>query len=518
MLNQTQRDMKKIIVLILLVALGFTLQAQQVPNHIRGKLIELVKKADKEKDENVIKQQLRRFVASAPNEKAKKGVLQFAKSKSKSATVQKVVDELLHSKIEQKENAISKEFLVLKNAFIINMLSNETKEGTIIIKSDKIQHIDYASLHKIPENAEVFDLKGKYIIPGLIDGHVHITHGTFDKAKHHLEEAVKNGITSVRDMGGDGRMLTLLKRNTLIGEDPGPDVFFSSIIAGPEFFVNDKRPQSVALGTKAGEVPWQKAITHNTDLRQAVAELKGLGATAIKVYMNVDKELFKKVADEAKRQEIKVWAHAVVPPTKGIDITNGGADAMSHAGDLVQYEFVEGDLKTKHSFKNRENALAYKEKLENIEWNENNPEVKRLFTAMKNNNSILDATLHVYNKPNREKDLANALKAVRIAHQMGVKIGAGSDNMITEKKAEEPILNIHGELKLLTQAGLSNFEALQAATIVNAEIIGEEKNIGTIENGKLANLVVLNANPLDNISNTTDIDFVIKRGKVIESN
>lgn len=508
--------MKKTIILILLVVVGFTLQAQQVPNHIRGKLIELVKKADNEKNEAVIKKQLSRFVASAPNEKARESALHFIKNKSKSASVQKVVDELLLLNIEQKRQSTTPKFLVLKNVAIIDMLNNQAREGTITIKGDKIHHIDYSNSNKVPANAKVIDLKGKYVIPGLIDGHVHITHGTFDKAKFHLEKALKQGITGVRDMGGDGRMLTLLKRNTLIGEDLGPDVFFSSIIAGPEFFVNDKRPQSVALGAKAGEVPWQKAITHDTDLRQAIAELKGLGATGIKVYLNVDKDLFKKVADEAKRQGIKVWAHAVVPPTKGIDITNGGAEAMSHAGDLVQYEFVEGDLKTKHYFKNRQDAMVSKEKLENIEWDENTPEVKHLFTAMKNNNSILDATLHVYNKPNRKKDLANALKVVRIAHQMGVKISAGSDNMISEKKGEDPILNIHEELQLLTQAGLSNFEALQAATIINAEIIGEEKNIGTIENGKLANLVVLNANPLEDINNTTNIDFVIKRGKVIK--
>lgn len=509
--------MKKTIVLILLVLVGFTIKSQQVPNHIKGKLIELVKKTDNEKNEVVIKKQLIGFLNSAPNEKARESALLFIKNKSKSVSVQKVVDELLRYKMEQKDQATSPKFLVLKNVAIIDMLNDKAREGVIIIKDDKIQHIEYTNLNKIPENSNIVDLKGKYVIPGLIDGHVHITHGTFDKAKLNLEKAIRQGVTGVRDMGGDGRMLILLKRNTLIGEDLGPDVFFSSIIAGPEFFVNDKRPQSVALGAKAGEVPWQKSITHDTDLRQTIAELKGLGATAIKVYMNVDKDLFRRVADEAKCQGIKVWAHAVVPPTKGIDITNGGADAMSHAGDLVQYEFVKGDLKNRHSFKNPKEAILYRNKLKSRVWNENTPEVKRLFIAMKNNNSILDATLHVYNRKNRSPiDLENAIKTVKIAHKYGVKIAAGSDNMITEKKGEEPIINIHEELKLLTQAGLSNFEALQAATIVNAEIIGEEKNIGTIENGKLANMVILNSNPLEDINNTKDIDFVIKRGKVIE--
>ncbi len=504
--------MRKIVIYIMLLMIGFTIQAQ-IPDQIKSKLTELVKKVAKESDKAVIKEQLNRFVSNAPNESSKKAALSFIKKESTSNTVKSVVDELMSSKIVTKNG----DYKFLKNVGIINMISNELKKGNILIKNDKIQAIDYTKKRKAPESAKIFDLSGKYLIPGLIDAHVHITHGTFNDAKHHLHEAVKNGVTSVRDMGGDGRMLTLLKRNTLIGENIGADVYFSTIIAGPDFFINDKRPQSVALGAKAGEVSWQRAITNDTDLKQVISEVKGIGATAIKVYMNVEKNLFKKVADEAKRQGLKVWAHAVVPPTKAIDITNGGADVMSHAGDMIQYEFIKGDLKDRYGFKNREELITYRNQLKNVQWDENTLEVKRLFSSMKNNNSILDATLHVYDNERRSPDdLKNALKAVRIASKMGVKVGAGSDNMITEEKGAPAVLNIHGEIELLTKAGLSNFEALQAATIINAEMLGEENNIGTIENGKIANLVILNANPLEDIRNTKKIDFVLKRGKIVK--
>ena len=93
---------------------------------------------------------------------------------------------------------------------------------------------------------------------------------------------------------------------------------------------------------------------------------------------------------------------------------------------------------------------------------------------------------------------------------MGAKIGAGSDSMIN---TEDNTVNIHIELELLTKVGLSNIDAIRAATIVNVEGLGEEKNIGIIEREKLANLVVLNANSLENISNIRDIKLVIKRGK-----
>ena len=79
-----------------------------------------------------------------------------------------------------------------------------------------------------------------------------------------------------------------------------------------------------------------------------------------------------------------------------------------------------------------------------------------------------------------------------------------------------PVINLHKELELLVAAGLSNIDALRAGTIINAETLGEENNIGTVEEGKLANLVILNADPLETIGNTRNIKAVIKRGKVID--
>ncbi|MDO6516665.1 amidohydrolase family protein [Zobellia uliginosa] len=410
-------------------------------------------------------------------------------------------------------------YVVLKNATLIDAVSDTGKKGSLLIKDERIEALSYDRPIAPPKGAVVYDLEGKYIIPGLIDAHVHITHGTLKEAQDQLQKALKAGITGVRDMGGDGRMLTLLQKNTKIGEDMGPDVFFSTIIAGPEFFAKDPRPQDVAKGAIAGEVPWVKAITDTTDLRQVIAEAKGLGATAIKVYLNIDKHLFKKVAAEAKRQDLKVWAHGVVPPTKPLDITNGGADVMSHVGSLIQYQMAKGPIKGRHDFESREKAAEWKAKLDAVKWDENTPEVVQLFDAMKKNQSILDATLFVYyyfkeNLKNMKEDAlrqVDAFRAVTIAYDMGVKIGAGSDHMISE----DGTLNLHTELKLLTTAGLSNIDALRAATIVNAEGLGEEKQIGTIESGKLANLVILNTDPLENIENTLDIKYVVKRGVII---
>ncbi|MCG8326904.1 MAG: amidohydrolase family protein [Chitinophagales bacterium] len=512
--------MKKLIFTLFMI-IGFSsLLSAQIPEHIKKELVGLTEKIDQLGSPVSIEKEIMGFVSNAPDEGMKKSALNFIYNKSKSVDVKAVVESLLGTKFTETDNS---SYIVLKSATIIDMIMDEGRQGDILIKDESIERISYDGSIEIPKGAVAYDLSGKYIIPGLIDSHVHITHGTLKEAQEHLEIALKNGVTGVRDMGGDGRMLTLLKKNMQIGENIGPDVFFSTIIAGPSFFLNDPRPQQVAKGATAGQVPWQRSITSETDLRQIITEVIGMGATAIKIYASVDKDLMKKVANEAKRQGLKVWGHAAIPPVRPSEVSNAGVEVMSHAGDMVQYELVK-TLKDRHDFETPASRMAYRQKINSIEWNADTPRVKELFETMEANDNILDATLWVYtfgleesaNKPRIDSSrYKNALKATKTAFDMGVKIGAGSDDMISQDEYGIQTINIHNELSLLVKAGLPTIDALKAATIVNAEGLGEEKNIGSIEKGKLANLVVLNNNPLEDIQKTSDIRLVLKRGKVI---
>lgn len=405
----------------------------------------------------------------------------------------------------------SDNYTLLKNATIIDMVGDKGKKGDVLINNDKIEQVSYSATIQSPEGAVTYDLTGKYLIPGLIDNHVHITHGTYDDAVKALNVALKNGITGVRDMGGDGRMLAQLQRNALIGENASPDVFFSAIIAGPMFFEKDPRPSQVALGADVGNVPWQWAVDDNTDFENIMIQTKGLGATAIKIYTSVDKKSLKKAAKAAKKQGLKVWSHAAVAPTRPSDIINAGADVVSHVGDFVQYELADKVI-DRYTMKDQKAARDMRKRIDAIEFDANTPKVKKLFNNMKKNNTILDATLWVYQKRS-PKVLKKAQHATKIAYDSGVKIGAGSDNMNHESGYTS---NIHAEIKLLKEAGLSNIDALKAATIVNAEGLGEKANVGSIEKNKLANLVVLDADPLENIDNTRTVNTVFKRGKAYD--
>ena len=403
--------------------------------------------------------------------------------------------------------------IVLKNATILDMISDEAKNGTVIIKDDKILRIDYSETYEVPTNAVSYDLTGKFLMPGLIDNHVHITHGSLQQAQEQLEMALLNGITGVRDMGGDGRMLALLKRNMQIGENVGSDVYFSTIIAGTKFFVNDVRPAQVALGAEAGNVPWQWAIDENTNFEEIVLQSKGLGSNAIKIYTDVNKDLMNKVSKAAKKHGLKVWAHASIAPTRPSDVTAAGVDVMSHAGDFLQYELID-EVKDRYAFSTREASQEYRNKVDNTPFSRDDKKVKNLLKAMKKNNSYLDSTLWVYRLRDNGEALKRAQKATRMAYQAGVKISAGSDNMINRKNNE---VNIHNEIELLVQAGLSNIDALRAATINNAIGLGESTKIGSLKEGKLANLIILNSDPLKKITNTRDLQYVVKRGKVYQA-
>jgi imidazolonepropionase-like amidohydrolase len=406
------------------------------------------------------------------------------------------------------ETVKSDKYVLLKDATIIDMVSDKGQLGDILIKGQQIYSIDYSGKGFSQEPSITYNLTGKYIIPGLIDNHVHITHGTYDDAKAQLNQALKNGVTGVRDMGGDGRMLVQLKRDMQLGESVGSDIYFSTLIAGKKFFDNDPRPGQVAKGAQAGNVPWQWAISDKTDYDNIVTQAKGSGATAIKIYTDVTPDQIDKVTKAANTQGLKVWAHAAVAPGRPSDIINSGVDVVSHAGDFIQYQLVD-EVKDRYAFKSSDEAKKYRSKTDNIHIETSNPKVRNLLDSMKNNNVILDATLWVYNLKDDKSRLQYAQNVTKLAYENGVKIAAGSDNLSSKED-----VNIHTELKLLTEAGLTNLDALKAATIINAEGIGELDLIGTVESGKIANLLVLNKNPLNNINNTRSIKYVIKRGQI----
>src|SRR5580698_7992922 len=130
-------------------------------------------------------------------------------------------------------------------------------------------------------------------------------------------------------MADDLRAVADLARASRVGEIPGPDIYYAALMAGPEFF-DDPRTHATTAGETAGAVPWMQAITPDTDLVIAVAEARGTGATAIKIYADLPGERVAAITREAHRQGVQVWTHAAVFPASPQEVIGAGVDAVSH--------------------------------------------------------------------------------------------------------------------------------------------------------------------------------------------
>ena len=379
---------------------------------------------------------------------------------------------------------------------------------SVLIEGERIAAIFPAGSHPLPAGATIYDLTGRYLIPGLIDTHVHVAtdpsgEDSRPRTERRLRMALLGGVTAVRDMAGDVRALASLQRDALLGEITSPDIYYAALFAGPSFFA-DPRTHDASRGLIPGRVPWMRAITDTTDIHQAVAEARGTGATAIKLYAALSGELARRITTEAHAQGLMVWAHAALRPARPIEVVDAGVDAISHAS-LVALAMDSARRATAlHAPANEPLDLE-------------DAGLDTLFSTMVRRHTIFEPTLLVFADSPPVLRLAGAI--ARTAHRRGVTIIAGTDTLGAVGSDSLILPNLHRELELLvTLAGLSPAEALESATRDAAAVLGAQRIRGTIEVGKLADLVVLRSDPLLDIRNTRSIQLVMKRGRVVRKN
>ena len=178
-------------------------------------------------------------------------------------------------------------------------------------------------------------------------------------------------------------------------------------------------------------------------------------------------------------------------------------DVASSRMEVLSHVFMLENLLTDTLFFKRKTPLSYKDSVINT------LDIKPFSDIMKANNSILDATLCVSEA--RDPWIFTLLKKI---YKEGVAINAGTDQIVDLKSAHPRLLD---ELNsFVDKCGFSTIDALRSATVVSARVIGQEKNIGTIEKGKMADLLVLNGDPLNDIKELSAIHMVIKSGKIVD--
>ncbi|MBV8667258.1 MAG: amidohydrolase family protein [Burkholderiaceae bacterium] len=358
----------------------------------------------------------------------------------------------------------------------------------------------------LTKGAEMVDVGSSYVLPGLIDSHVHYaTHPDRAYAEAELKRDLYAGITGVRDMAGDARLLGDLSRAAMINELAAPDIFYASLVAGPSFF-QDPRTVTSSLGMGPGQAPWMYAVTDKTDIALAVAQARGTGATGLKIYANLPGPLVRKLVAEAKRQHFPVWTHMQVYPATPYDSL--GATTVSHVCMIARYVREPNKVQYGHRDEPSYEGL-----------DANDAGIRRYVAALAKSGTILDATLSVYQPaaeiaekkaahPHCARELAAAI--TRAAHAAGVTIIAGTDENAT---ADDPLPQLFRELDMLVHdGGLSPQEAIAAATSNAARALGKDKEFGTLEVGKLANLVFVKNDPLQDVANLRSVMLTVKRG------
>jgi imidazolonepropionase-like amidohydrolase len=426
------------------------------------------------------------------------------------------------------------ERIAVSGATLIDVESGtQIKDSLILIEDSRIKAIGREGEVSIPSNTVRMDARGKWIIPGLMDMHVHL--GLYE---YRLTDLYINfGITTVRDVGGDITPLRMLREEIGSGKTVGPRLFFAGMI------LDGMPPVWVGSGTLLADTPLSAA--------SIVHFLADQGADAIKVYNLLSESVLARIIETAGVHRLPVIGHVprAVTMTRAVEM---GMEGLEHiritAGEFLSPE--EAAALDYLPVGIREPKIWERIDLES-DW------IKKLIALLAQKKVYLDPTLVVdealevdgmnamkthplnrllpreildemlkqpetpiFNVPDDLKPTALAsfkkrLKFIGMCSRGGVQLLAGTDSLGLGKMI--PGVSLHRELELLCESGLTPLEALRAATLTAARALRKEADLGSIKAGKFADLVILDSDPLISISNTQKIHRVIKGGRFYES-
>ena len=414
-----------------------------------------------------------------------------------------------------------------------------TSDATVVIADGKITAVSPAAGARVPANVQVVDAAGKFLIPGLWDMHVH----WYDERL--LPLFIANGVTGVRQMWGMPMHFTWRER-AASGALLAPRLSLASIIVdGP----NPVWQGSIAVSTAA-------------EARGTVRRIKDEGFDFVKVYERLPREAYFAIASEAKIFAIPFAGH-VPRAITAIEASNAGQRSIEHLSGVlygtsaVEYELIARRLELAKSQDGKPIDAAaratFRELTERALATYDEKKASTLFAAFVRNGTWHCPTLTVLRSmaslddpaftsdprlkymPSAIRDswvpkqdfrlsskgpddyaldrrvLRKQMEIVGAMRRAGVEIIAGTDVL---NPFAFPGFSLHDELGLLVDAGLTPLQALQAATVNAAAYLEQTRAFGTIAAGKTADVVLLDANPLENIANTKRIASVVVGGRL----
>nr|WP_298794327.1 amidohydrolase family protein [uncultured Allomuricauda sp.] len=390
--------------------------------------------------------------------------------------------------------------IAFTNARIITMENDEVLENaTIIIKDNKIESIGASSEITIPSNTEIIDAKGKTIMPGIVDAHAHIgafRSGLNTKKHWQLYANLAFGVTTAHDPSANSETVFGLSELVKSGEMVGPRIYSTGFIL------------------YGADGDFKAVVNSLDDARSAIRRTKAFGATSVKSYNQPRREQRQQVMQAAKELGVNVVPEGgstffhnmsmimdghtgiehnipVAPVYKDI-ITLWSNSTSGYTPTLiVNY----GGLNGEYFYYERDNV-----------W-ENEKLLK--YTPR----HIIDSrSRHRTKAPQEEYSNGHILvsETVTSLSNAGVKANLGAHGQLQG-------LGAHWELWMLKAGGMSNMDALKAATINGAEYIGMGSEIGSLKVGKLADLIVLDKNPLADIENTNSVRYTMINGRLYDT-
>ena len=431
--------------------------------------------------------------------------------------------------------------IVFTHVTTIDMTGAPPKSDmTVVVEGERIVEIGKTGKVKVPTPSQIVDATGKFLIPGLWDMHVHTLIG--DRPNYFFSLFLANGVTGVRDMGGSltFEQINQIRREIAAGKLLGPRIFMSGRILDA---TGGQHPEiSVAADT-----PEQG--------REFVRSFKQQGADFVKVYDLLSRDVYSSIVDEAKKQGIPFAGHVPFAVStaeasdlgqKSIEHTTGIFISSSHDEERLRNELVASskmgstslsmrqriEIKAIESNDAHKEAALFQRFARNGTWQCPTLVVRRSSILTDEKQLLADSRLKYIPLSVRQrwrnlfrerlgdtdelegfkKRYRRTLEIVGAMYRAKVGILAGTDIF---NPYLYPGFSLHEELELLVEAGLTPFAALQTATVNPARFFGKEKEFGTIEKGKLADLVLLEANPLASIGNTQKIAAVVVNGRYL---
>ena len=411
------------------------------------------------------------------------------------------------------------------------------RNAVTLIRGDRIVCAGAAGECLVPPHARIINAQGRWLMPGLIDSHVHLLFLTGGSATQELaldlRDLLAQGVTTVRDMGGNPA--ELLRRVNAMSITPR--VYAMQLVAGRRFFFNGFHGVRTARGVVFRQPPaltmqslgWTPAMYNRGDDPDSIVALaRNAGAMGLKLYAQLDLESVKALVAAAHRAGMPVWGHAWVQPASALEQALAGQDGVVHAAGFAGELFSQEDRDTLVNDGSLQMATAEAATVGSA----HDPRISAALDSMARLGTMfeptLDATSHsvaYFNAktrhiPSEQEEYVRAasgfgMEITREAVRRGVRISAGSDHVAYGPIGERA--SLFGELRLLVDSiGLTPAAALLAATRDAARAIGGEpaRRIGIIEAGRYADLVLLGRNPLSDVDNLDSIVWIMKAGQI----